>query len=1126
MKTTQTNRLPAGFWWHNGTQFCGAMNDNIFKLLIVYALIAWNGSAASASILATVGLVFALPFILIIPFAGILADKFSKRTIIIRLKLFEIAVMSFGAFALSQQNETMLYLTMFLMSSQSALFGPCKYGILREIVPNEALSKANGALQLLTYLAIICGTVIAPQLSILIDGQFGLAGLLCISVSVCGFLFSTQTTTPRRANTPNKPTSILSGVKCVLADSALKTTLCALALFSMSAAYIQLNVIDYGSQTLGISPEVATRLFLLTAIGIGLGSFSAGRISGRYIEFGIVPIGVSIMAISLFLIGIWNTPNVYAVATCMLTLGFASGLYIVPLETFVQQRSPSACIGSIQAVSGFTSWIGILLASQLIILNSQVLNLTAQQGFLILSIGLALLALFAYCKLFDFFVKLLVQGFTKIGFKLRILGDHNLPTTGPALLVCNHVSLLDAIVIQSSNARRVRMLMSRKVYNESNWITRKIVDLAQAILIQDTDGPKQLIKSLQQARKALDEGYLVCIFAEGALTRSGILRPFKQGFERIVKNSDYPIIPMHIEGVWNTVGSFKNGTAKLNPLADLGTRISLIYGQPQPADSTAYTVRQAISELSVQASELKKEHRTSLNHEFIRSARSNWSQTAIHDSSGKSLTYGELLTVSLILRKRLSTCIVADENKIGILLPTGAGAAIANLSVSMSNKIPVNLNFTAPHQSVQSALKQCSIRTVLTSRKFLSKIPEQPLPENCLYLEDLLQNIRKSEKFQYVTAARLTPTNFVLRKQLRNPEKIATVLFSSGSTNEPKGIQLSHNNILSNIESFRDVLMPKPDDCMLATLPLFHSFGYTVTFWFPLISGMTICTHPNPLEAPQIGELAQKHKASILLTTPSFLLNYIRKVKPEQFAHLRYVFTGAEKLQPRVADLFEKRFSIRPLQGYGATELSPVCAINLPDVYEDGELQETGNRPGTVGRVLPGMTVKIIDPDTQQELPYGQAGLIWIKGTNVMSGYLNNLALTQKTIQDGWYNTGDIGSLDPDGFISITGRLSRFAKIAGEMVSLTAIEEHLQEAFQLEPNQLAVLSLSDERKGEKLFVISTPIDESQTPKTETLKQIDMPNLWKPAPKNWNEVPELPLLGSGKVDYRTLQAHNN
>lgn len=608
MKTrTQTEGLPRTFWWHNYTQSLGALNDNLFKLFMIYALISWHGPEAGPDILAKVGFVFALPFLLIVPIAGSFADKFSKQRIIRHLKSAEFCVMAFGVLALTLQSSGLLYLTMFLMSAQSACFGPCKYGILPEQVSSGQLSRANGRLQLFTFLAIIAGTVLAPELSLLFNGNYHVAASTCLLVAGMGRITASQIapspTHPTRPLRLNGFKNLHHSARFIRRDGYLTMAILATAVFSLCAAFIQLNILDYGYQVLALSHESATRLFLLTAIGIGIGSTAAGWISGRGIEFGIVPIGAGLMATCLLVLSQLGNGDLILAAATMLLLGFSAGLFVVPLESFVQFKSPPERLGSIQAVNSFCSWVGILFASALLYINTNLFGWDAPHGFVMLALILISLTLVSMSVLTDFFVKFIVMLITRCCYRFRVHGLEHLPSREPALLVSNHLSLMDAVFIVSSQQRRIRMLMSRQFYDEAGWIVRKIVDLARVILIHSEDNPKKLIQSLKTARAALDEGYLVCIFAEGALSPDGNLQAFKSGFARILKGSDYPIIPVHIDGAWESVGSHRRGEPLINPLRDIGTRIQLSYGPPLPATSASVEVEQAVRQLGETASQ-------------------------------------------------------------------------------------------------------------------------------------------------------------------------------------------------------------------------------------------------------------------------------------------------------------------------------------------------------------------------------------------------------------------------------------------------------------------------------------------------------------------------------------------
>jgi acyl-[acyl-carrier-protein]-phospholipid O-acyltransferase / long-chain-fatty-acid--[acyl-carrier-protein] ligase len=526
-------------------------------------------------------------------------------------------------------------------------------------------------------------------------------------------------------------------------------------------------------------------------------------------------------------------------------------------------------------------------------------------------------------------------------------------------------------------------------------------------------------------------------------------------------------------------------------------------------------------ELSCLYYEARKPERVPMGRELVRAARARWSRLAMVDSTGKRLTFGRMLTgvvlLGTILRRRC-----AGEDRIGLLLPTSVGGALANLAITLIGKTAVNLNFTASRDSIRSAMQQCGLQTLITSRAFLEKLPDLPVQQlSTIYLEDLMGSISKQEKIKALLRARFEPVRLLCRIPDFTPDRIVTIIFSSGSTGEPKGVMLSHHNIQSNIESLRAVFSADPADNVCAALPFFHSLGYTGTLWFPMLSGFSTAYHPNPLDGAVIAQLARENRSTILFATPTFLLLYLRKAQKEDFATLKLVVVGAEKLKERLAQSFEDKFGVRPLEGYGATELSPVAALSLPHV-EAGGIKQCGWKPGSVGMPLPGVAMRIVDPDTGAPRPAGEPGLLLVKGANVMVGYLGRADLTAEAIQDGWYRTGDIAVLDHDGFVTITDRLSRFSKIGGEMVPHLGVEDALLGALGASGPVLAVTALPDERKGEKLVLLYTDEAGDAQKVKAAIDACDMPNLWKPAADACFRIEALPVLGTGKLDLKGLK----
>jgi acyl-[acyl-carrier-protein]-phospholipid O-acyltransferase/long-chain-fatty-acid--[acyl-carrier-protein] ligase len=504
-----------------------------------------------------------------------------------------------------------------------------------------------------------------------------------------------------------------------------------------------------------------------------------------------------------------------------------------------------------------------------------------------------------------------------------------------------------------------------------------------------------------------------------------------------------------------------------------------------------------------------------LQRRFFEVARQGWGRLAMADSTGQHLTYGRALTASLLFARqiRLRT---PDQDMVGLMLPASVGGALANIATLAAGRIPVNLNFTAGGDAMAVAIERCGLRTIITSRTFLQKANLPARPE-MVFLEDIRKTIGALDKARALAEARLMPLPALCRTYSRDgsDEALATVIFSSGSTGIPKGVMLSHGNILGNIAGFSHIFPMGPSDCFIGVLPFFHSFGFTGTLWYPLLSGCAVAYHPNPMDAKVVGELAETYKATMLIATPTFANAYMRRCTKEQFAHLRHVIVGAEKLRQPLADAFKRQFGVELVEGYGCTEMSPVISVNLAP---KGHAKPS--KPGSVGRPIDGVEAKVVDQHTGEGPLVDRPGLLLVRGASLMRGYLGEPQRTAEVIRDGWYVTGDIASIDADGFITITDRLSRFAKIGGEMVPHLRIEDAINEV--LGEVGAAVTSIPDDARGERLVAFYTKKDVPPADVWEQLNQTALPRLWLPRKDQIFFVDAIPTLGSGKVDLKGLK----
>lgn len=515
----------------------------------------------------------------------------------------------------------------------------------------------------------------------------------------------------------------------------------------------------------------------------------------------------------------------------------------------------------------------------------------------------------------------------------------------------------------------------------------------------------------------------------------------------------------------------------------------------------------------------------SLARAFVHQARSRPKTLAMVDSTGARLTYSDALLRATALARVLKRE-TGPSPYVGVLIPPTAPGAIANLALCLAGKIPVNLNYTASQAIIDNSIDQCGITHVVTSKRALDKFKLAP-KGTMIFLEDIPKRVTGLDKAAAAFVARVAPIAAMpaVLPGLRGDhlDQTATVIFTSGSTGDPKGVVLSNRNILSNVCAIDQAVQLREEEVVVGILPFFHSFGFTVAIWTVLCLGKTAVYHFSPLDARIIGNLCQEHRATVLFASPTFVRNYIKKCDREQFESLRLLVLGAEKLKPSLAKEIQEFLKIEPLEGYGCTELSPVVAVNVPqDVQAPDGRVIRGNKLGTVGRPLPGTAIRTTDADTGADLPRGSEGMVHVSGPQVMVGYLNRPDATAKVVKNGWYCTGDIGFVDADGFLTITGRLSRFSKIAGEMVPHESVESAIAELLGGEQIKAAVTSLPDPKRGERLIVVHTEMGVSPDELCRRLTETDLPRLWLPNANDFIAVAELPLLATGKLDLRKLK----
>jgi acyl-[acyl-carrier-protein]-phospholipid O-acyltransferase/long-chain-fatty-acid--[acyl-carrier-protein] ligase len=702
------------------------------------------------------------------------------------------------------------------------------------------------------------------------------------------------------------------------------------------------------------------------------------------------------------------------------------------------------------------------------------------------------------------------MGFVRTFYRVAVTGAERLPPGG-FLLLPNHITWIDAILLSIACPRPIRFIIDEGVYRNP-WLN----PVLRAVSCIPITGRKAK-EGMREAISRIRAGEIVCLFPEGELTRTGSLLRLRRGYEIIARQAEAPVVPVWLDELWGSIFSYKGGRFFTKLPKAIPYRVTVAFGEPLTADEADIaTVREQLLKLGEFCYSQRPAFRGHIGRAALRGLKRHRFRTGLVDGlDGSKLVRAKVLGVSMAFARHLRKT-YPDQKRIGVVLPPGKGGLVANLAVILAGKIPVNLNFTSLREAIQSAIEQAGLRTTISANAMAKRLEDFPWTPELIHLDEALPPMKKKILLWWI-AAIVVPRG-LLARMLKLPRvgdyDEAILLFTSGSSGKPKGVVLSHRNILSNVAQFAVALDARKDDLLLASLPFFHSFGCTVTLFYPLFESVRALTYPNPLEAKKIAELIQAHRVTVMLATPTFLRAYLRKAEPEQLSSLRLLVAGAEKLPLDLGKAVEARFGKHVYEGYGLTETSPVVSVNLPE--PEGQTQPT-NRPGSTGKMLGGIAAEIRDPDTGEKRSLHESGMLWLRGPNIFQGYLNAPEVNADVLQDGWFKTGDIGRFDEDGFLYIEGRLSRFSKIGGEMVPHETIETKVLRALSIDEQGeriIAIMGVPDATKGEALVLLST-IELDQPALRSALAATGVPNLW--IPRTIHRVDAIPALASGKLD---------
>ncbi|MGE5476330.1 MAG: acyl-[ACP]--phospholipid O-acyltransferase [Bacteroidales bacterium] len=1112
------------------SQFLGAANDNLFKnalvILVVYRL--GSGAGMEPKILATIAAgLFIAPYFLFSALAGQLSDRFEKTGLMKLWKAAEIAISAIGAWALVAENVPMMLTALFLLGAQSTFVGPIKYAVLPELLERDELIGGNALIEGGTFLAILIGTIAGGTL-VALDGGSRMVSVGMMAAAVAGFAAALLLP---RAHAGNPEVRVRFALvsdtaelwRLIRARRDLYLSVLGISWFWLVGATYLSQFPAFAKDVLGADEHAVTLMLTMFSVGIGIGSVLCGRllkgeISARHVPF--AALGMTVFAFDLYFAAgnaagdgtlvslgqFLSHPANWRVLADLLAFAVCGGIYIVPLYAILQARSDESARARAVAANNVANALfmvtGALASAALLALNVSVTGI-----FLTLGAANLVVALYICGLLPDAVLKGVFAALFRLAYRVKVQGLEHLPKAGErAVIVVNHVSFLDPALLAAFLPEKPVFAVNTFVARA--WWVRPFLRVVDAFPIDPTNpmSTKSLIGAVRQGRSLV-------IFPEGRITVTGALMKVYEGPGMVADRADAVVVPVRIDGAQFTPFSRLRGKLRLRWFPEITITVlpQQRFAVPDEVKGRARRQRIGAALYDVMSGMMfETAHRDRTLFAALLEARrlTGGDAPAVEDVSRKPMSYDRLVTSGLALGRVLARKTETGE-AVGVLLPNTNAAAAVFFALQARGRVPAMLNFSTGPGNVLAACEAACIRTVLTSRRFVEQARLSATVEalqarlSVLYLEDVAAGMGPLAKLYGLLARPFAAA--IHARAGRSPNDPAVILFTSGSEGTPKGVVLSHANILANCAQLAARVAFTPTDSVFNALPVFHSFGLTGGLLLPLFAGIRVFLYPSPLHYRIVPEMVYDTNATIMFGTDTFLSGYGRVASPYDFYSVRYVFAGAEKVKDETRRVWMEKFGLRLLEGYGATETAPVLAVNTPMHF----------KAGTVGRLLPGLEYRL------EPMPgVDEGGRLWVKGPNVMLGYYRaeKPGLLEPPAE-GWYDTGDIVAVDELGYVKILGRAKRFAKIAGEMVSLGKVEGEIGTRWP--DGSHAVVAVADDRKGEQLVLVT---DRAEATREAILAHFRAQGLAELlAPKQVLKVDKLPLLATGKADYVAVKA---
>ena len=1106
-------------------QFFGALNDNLFKTtLLTFVAFKMGANEQVAGIYSNIiAGVFILPYFLFSALAGLIADKYNRAMLVRILKCTELMLMIGAGLVFLTKSVPLLVVILFFMGTQSTFFGPIKYALLPQLLRQEELIAGNAYVEGSTYISIILGTILGTVLSV------NASIALLIVCSLIGMAASYKIPNAAGADESisinfNLFKQIRDNYKLIHSHIIIFRAIIGATWFWMLGAFFVTNIFPLCSNVLYTEQSVVTLCLILFSVGVGAGSLLCnkvlkGRVSVLYVPLCAIGMCLCILAVYLLSIGFVTTPERMPLQTfvalprgaTLLAVFFVfaalGGMYVVPLNALMQKRAPKNCVASVIAGNNIINSLGMvfmaLFSVVLLKLGLDILDL-----FLAVAALSAVVAIYIAKLLPDSLARSLFTILLGTFYRVKVVGLENFEQSkSKTLVIANHVSLLDGLLAAVYLPRKMTFAIDSAW--ERKWFVRVFGGLVNFYPLNPTS--PLAIRSLIEV---INQGRTVMIFPEGRITVTGSLMKVYEGTGVVAEKSGAKIVPVRIDGAQFSKLSyithlvkarmFPQVTLSILPPCEIQTDPEL--SARERRQQAALQLHDLMSDMVYQTTDINK----NLFNSLLQGEKDYGSKRKVAmDIGGKTLDYKQLLLKIYVLGTLFRRLLGKDE-KIGVLLPNSLAGLVSFFALHSVEKIPVMLNFSLGDKQFGSCLKTVGLKKIITARQFieqgkLERLVNCALQANCelYYLEDMAAQIEIGDKM-------LGMARYLRRAESKvAPDDVAAILFTSGSEGLPKGVLLSHKNLLANVLQIRLAVPFNTGDVILNALPMFHSFGLTVGTILPVLNGVKTYFYPSPLHYRIIPEVAYAVQATAILGTDTFLYGYGRRAHPYDFFSVRFAVVGGEKLKDRTAELWMKKFGVRIFEGYGTTETAPVLSVNTPMFYKEN----------TVGRLL-----THIEHRLEKVNGVSEGGRLSVKGDNVMLGYMRADKPEVLDKAEEWYDTGDIVNFDENGFMTICGRAKRFAKIGGEMVSLTAVEQLLDQMY---PDaKQGIIAVEDEKKGEKLVLITSNDTIAPAAIKKYFQAQGVSELW--IPKEVIYVQNPPLLGSGKFDYvaaANLYNHN-